>query len=74
MSDTRCDSFNVLMWPLLMTVAITCFPWHQQLFGNKIAVEVECFIVQILTIFVTIAHIHYGQGVVSKSILIKDYL
>lgn len=65
MSDTRCDSFNILMWPLVMTVGFICFPWYKQLFGNEIAVDLECWIVQGLTLFVTIAHIHYGQGVVS---------
>uniref|UniRef100_A0A1A9V854 SAM-dependent MTase TRM10-type domain-containing protein n=1 Tax=Glossina austeni TaxID=7395 RepID=A0A1A9V854_GLOAU len=66
MSDTRCDAFNILMWPLVATVAISCFPWYKQLWGVDIAADTERWIVQALTIFVTIAHIHYGQGVVRE--------
>lgn len=65
MSDTRCDGFNILMWPLLLTVIVTCFPWYKQLFGVEILPDIERWIVQALTIFVTLAHIHYGQGIVS---------
>ncbi|KAI9586348.1 ethanolaminephosphotransferase 1 [Glossina fuscipes] len=66
MSDTRCDAFNILMWPLVATVAISCFPWYKQLWGVDIAADTERWIVQALTIFVTIAHLHYGQGVVRE--------
>ncbi|XP_054744792.1 ethanolaminephosphotransferase 1 isoform X1 [Anastrepha obliqua] len=66
MSDTRCDGFNILMWPLLATVGVCCFPWYEQLLGTDISADMECWIVQALTIFVTIAHLHYGQGVVCE--------
>lgn len=67
MSDVRCDGFNLLIWPLLATVAVCCFPWYKEVFGSEISPEMECWIVQALTIFVTVAHLHYGQGVVSMS-------
>lgn len=73
MSDTRCDAFNILMWPLVATVAISCFPWYKQLWGVDIAADTERWIVQALTIFVTIAHIHYGQGVVSCECLPNEF-
>lgn len=65
MSDTRCDGFNILMWPLVTTVAVSCFPWYNEVLGYDISVDAERWIMQGLTIFVTIAHLHYGQGVVS---------
>lgn len=65
MSDMRCDGFNLLIWPLLATVAVSCFPWYEQLLGSEISADMECWILQALTIFVTIAHLHYGKGVVS---------
>ncbi|XP_067623913.1 ethanolaminephosphotransferase 1 isoform X2 [Eurosta solidaginis] len=66
MSDTRCDGFNLLMWPLLASVGACCFPWYKQLVGADISADMECWIVQALTIFVTVAHLHYGQGVVCE--------
>ncbi|XP_073821010.1 ethanolaminephosphotransferase 1 isoform X2 [Musca autumnalis] len=66
MSDTRCDSFNILMWPLVATVAVSCFPWYEQLMGSEIEANVERWIVQGLTIFVTVAHLHYGHGLVRE--------
>ncbi|TMW53736.1 hypothetical protein DOY81_001204 [Sarcophaga bullata] len=66
MSDTRCDGFNILMWPLVATVAASCFPWYNEVLGFEIAADTERWIMQGLTIFVTIAHLHYGQGVVRE--------
>ncbi|XP_037959817.1 ethanolaminephosphotransferase 1 isoform X2 [Teleopsis dalmanni] len=66
MSDTRCDSFNILMWPLMATVAVSCFPWYEQVIGMEISADAERWTVQALTIFTTIAHLHYGQGVVRE--------
>ncbi|XP_058977316.1 ethanolaminephosphotransferase 1-like isoform X2 [Musca domestica] len=66
MSDTRCDGFNILMWPLVATVAVSCFPWYEQVMGSEIEANVERWIVQGLTIFVTIAHLHYGHGLVRE--------
>ncbi|XP_075154030.1 ethanolaminephosphotransferase 1 isoform X2 [Haematobia irritans] len=66
MSDTRCDGFNILMWPLVATVAVSCFPWYKQVMGSEIDANIERWIVQGLTIFVTAAHLHYGQGVVRE--------
>lgn len=65
MSDVRCDGFNLLFWPLLATVAVSCFPWYEQWLGCEISADMECWILQALTIFVTVAHLHYGKGVVS---------
>lgn len=65
MSDTRCDGFNTLMWPLVAIVAVSCFPWYQPLLNLEITADAERIMVQVLTIFVTIAHLHYGNGVVS---------
>lgn len=72
MSDTRCDGFNILMWPLAATVAISCFPWYEHLMGSDIDANIERWIVQGLTIFVTVAHLHYGHGVVNAEILKKN--
>ncbi|XP_050318348.1 ethanolaminephosphotransferase 1 isoform X1 [Bactrocera neohumeralis] len=66
MSDVRCDGFNLLLWPLLATVAASCFPWYEQLLGSEISADMECWILQALTIFVTIAHLHYGKRVVCE--------
>ncbi|XP_013114241.1 ethanolaminephosphotransferase 1 [Stomoxys calcitrans] len=66
MSDTRCDGFNILMWPLVATVGVSCFPWYKQVMGSEIDATVERLLVQGLTIFVTVAHLHYGQGVVRE--------
>ncbi|XP_037820392.1 ethanolaminephosphotransferase 1 [Lucilia sericata] len=66
MSDTRCDGFNILMWPLVATVAVSCFPWYEEVMGRELPVDIERWIMQALTIFVTIAHLHYGQGVVRE--------
>lgn len=68
MSDTRCDGFNILMWPLVATVAVSCFPWYEQVMGSEIEANVERWIVQGLTIFVTIAHLHYGHGLVGFAV------
>lgn len=65
MSDTRCDAFNVLMWPLAATVAVCCFPYYEKVFGMDLSADGERWIVHGLTIFATIAHLHYGFGVVS---------
>lgn len=64
MSDTRCDGFNILMWPLVTVVMVSCFPFYHH-FGLQLSADVERWIVHGLTIFSTIAHLHYGQGVVS---------
>ncbi|XP_055917263.1 ethanolaminephosphotransferase 1 isoform X1 [Eupeodes corollae] len=65
MSDTRCDGFNILMWPLVVVVMVSCFPFYNKL-GVQLSEDVERWIVYGLTIFSTIAHIHYGQGVVRE--------
>lgn len=70
MSDTRCDGFNILMWPLVATVAVSCFPWYDKVLGLEIAADTERWIMQALTIFVTIAHLHYGTSVVSLKIIL----
>lgn len=65
MSDTKCDGFNILMWPLVFATMVSCFPFYDKL-GVQLTVDVERMIVYGLTIFSTIAHIHYGQGVVRE--------
>ncbi|KQS70718.1 uncharacterized protein Dere_GG23508, isoform C [Drosophila erecta] len=66
MSDTRCDAFNVLMWPLAATVGVCCFPYYQQVFDTDLTSDIERWILYGLTIFSTLAHWHYGYGVVSE--------
>ncbi|XP_017839996.2 ethanolaminephosphotransferase 1 isoform X1 [Drosophila busckii] len=66
MSDTRCDAFNILMWPLAATVGVCCFPWYQEFFDTDLTADGERWILYGLTIFVTLAHWHYGYGVVSE--------
>jgi len=65
MSDMRCDAFNVLMWPLAATVGVCCFPYYEKVFDTDLTPDIERWIVQGLTIFSTLAHWHYGYGVVS---------
>ncbi|KAH8385400.1 hypothetical protein KR200_011374 [Drosophila serrata] len=66
MSDTRCDGFNVLMWPLAATVAVCCFPYYETVFETDLPLDIELWILYGLTIFSTLAHWHYGFGVVSE--------
>lgn len=66
MSDTRCDGFNVLMWPLVAVTAVSAFPFYEQIGLPEVSAEMERWIVYALTIFTSIAHIHYGQGVVRE--------
>lgn len=64
MSDTRTDGWNTFFWPLLIAVGISIFPYPD--FGMKdINPEYERWLVYVLTSMLTIAHFHYGQGIVS---------
>ncbi|XP_055375949.1 ethanolaminephosphotransferase 1 isoform X2 [Condylostylus longicornis] len=65
MSDTRTDGFNIFLWPLCAVVIICCFPFYQY-FGTELTADTERWILHGLTLFVTIAHIHYGQGIVCE--------
>ncbi|KAL5278899.1 EPT1 family protein [Megaselia abdita] len=66
MSDTRCDGFNVLMWPLVSVVVVSCFQWYQSLFHFRFEEDYERWLLYGLTIFVTMAHLHYGICVVQE--------
>lgn len=55
------------MWPLLATVGVCCFPWYEHVFGMDLTAQGERWLVHGLTIFVTLAHWHYGYGVVSTN-------
>lgn len=64
MSDTRTDAWNTFIWPLLAVVAVSIVPYP--LLGlPELHPLAERWMVWIGTAAATIAHIHYGQGVVS---------
>lgn len=64
MSDTRANAWNHLLWPILLTTLASVLPWH--LIGiPPLSADAECVIVYTLAGISTIAHVHYGQGVVS---------
>lgn len=66
MSDTRTDAWNTLMWPLCFVAFFSCVPIFE-LFGlSSITVDTERWMVYLLTTITTIAHIHYGQGIVRE--------
>lgn len=64
MSDTRCEAWNHLMWPVLIATIVSCFPYkYFQFYG--FTPKIEQYIVYVLTVYSTLVHLHYGQGVVS---------
>lgn len=64
MSDTRTDAWNAFIWPLLVIIAISIFPYP--MFGlADLHPLTEQWMVYGSVCLATIAHIHYGQGVVS---------
>lgn len=64
MSDTRAEAFNFFFWPVLPCIAVSIFPYSH--FGwTKVSALTEQWIVYVLTTGLTVAHIHYGYGVVS---------
>lgn len=73
MSDTRANAWNHLLWPILVTMFASVLPWH--MCGiQRLSAYTERIIVYVLAGFSTIAHIHYGQGVVSSpSELLNTY-
>lgn len=64
MSDTRTEGWNTFFWPLLVAVTISIFPYPYFGMGD-IGPNVERWLVYVLSSMLTIAHIHYGQGIVS---------
>lgn len=64
MSDTRTDGWNTFFWPLLVGVAISILP-YPSLGMKDIDPAVERWVVYVLTTMLTLAHFHYGQGIVS---------
>lgn len=67
MSDTRTECWNFFFWPLLLVVFVSILPSPWFLY---ISATGERWLVYTLTASATIAHIHYGQGVVSSMLLI----
>lgn len=66
MSDTRTDSWNFFIWPLMVIVAISIFPYKH--FGfTELSPIAERWMVYISVAAATLAHIHFGYGVVSVS-------
>ncbi|KAG4073529.1 hypothetical protein HA402_000753 [Bradysia odoriphaga] len=65
MSDTRTEGWNAFFWPLLVAVSISIFPYRYFAMGD-ISPATERWLVYVLTSMLTIAHFHYGQGVVRE--------
>lgn len=66
MSDTPTERFNALLYPTTFCVIISCLP-YASLNLDPISLEVERWIIYVLTTAITLAHIHYGAGVVSQA-------
>lgn len=64
MSDNPTERFNALLYPTTLCVIVSCFP-YVSLNLAPISLEVERWIMYVLTGGITLAHIHYGAGVVS---------
>lgn len=64
MSDTRTEAWNTFFWPVVVAVVISIFPYRILGMGD-IGPGFERWVVYILTAMLTIAHFHYGQGIVS---------
>lgn len=67
MSDTPTERFNALLYPTTLCVLISCLP-YKSINLDPISLDVERWIIYILTAGVTLAHIHYGAGVVSSDL------
>uniref|UniRef100_A0A336MIB6 CSON001609 protein n=1 Tax=Culicoides sonorensis TaxID=179676 RepID=A0A336MIB6_CULSO len=65
MSDTPTDRFNALLYPTAICVAFGCFPYSS--FNlTQLSLETERWLIYLLTALVTLAHLHYGAGVVCE--------
>ncbi|XP_058061160.1 ethanolaminephosphotransferase 1 isoform X2 [Anopheles bellator] len=65
MSDTRADLWNALLNLLCVTVAFGILP-YTSLGLPELDIDFERYLLYALTFFVTIAHLHYGAGVVQE--------
>ncbi|KAL8184951.1 UNVERIFIED_CONTAM: hypothetical protein K2H54_033255 [Gekko kuhli] len=57
MSSTRCQPLNWMLLPLTMVILITM---------SGLALQYETLLLYLLTIVITVAHIHYGVCVVNQ--------
>lgn len=64
MSDTRTDCCNAFIWPLMVVVLVSIIPYPLLGLGDLHPLT-EQWMVYVSTALATMAHIHYGQGVVS---------
>lgn len=67
MSDTRCEAWNFFFWPILVAVLLSIFP-YASLGYAYLPKQYESAILYGLTAIVTVAHIHYGVGLVMQRI------
>lgn len=68
MSDTRCEAWNLFFWPIMVSISVSIFPYSN--FGYPMLPKsYESWILYVLTGAVTLAHIHYGVGLVSQIII-----
>ncbi|GAB0099330.1 ethanolaminephosphotransferase 1 [Sergentomyia squamirostris] len=65
MSDTRTDSWNGLLWLLLVATGVSTFPFYSSIHVNFMP-TIELGIVYAITAISTVAHIHYGTCVVRQ--------
>lgn len=65
MSDTRADLWNGLLNLLCIVVLLSIVPFT--FFGlPELNIEIERYLLYTLTTCVTVAHLHYGAGVVRE--------
>lgn len=65
MSETRCEAWNLFFWPIIVAILVSIFPYSE--FGYSLLPKLyESWILYVLTGAVTLAHIHYGVGLVSQ--------
>ena len=67
MSDTPTERSNTLLWTTTFCTIICCFPWYSYIGLAVLSKETERVILYVLTAVISLAHIHYGTGIVSFS-------
>ena len=65
MSDTRADLWNGLLNLLCVVTLFSVLP-YPSLGLPELSIEIERYLLYGLTVCVTIAHLHYGAGVVRE--------